>query len=391
MKKSVYESTPELEKEWDYDKNYPLTPHNVSYGSEKRIWWICKNGHGWQASAGSRSGKRHIGCPYCSGNKVCKENSLATVNPTLSKEWNNDKNDGLMPCDITWGSSKKVWWICKKGHEWKASVADRNNSSRKRGCPYCHGKKVCKDNSFGNLHPELLVEWDYNKNVKSPYDYTCGSAKRVHCICKNGHCWDAKIFNRVNGRGCPYCNGKKVCKDNCLATLNSSLSKEWSYKKNKLTPFDYTVNSAKKVWWECKKCNKEWESSISNRNNNGNGCPFCQGVTLKDGTHWDSIPEAYLYLVYKEEGKNFLPHVKYGSGMGASICDFYFPEENKYVEVTSFDKDSHNYESYLKVIERKRKFITDKNAIFEFIQLVVNKRIKDFVLKNVRQDIAKKD
>lgn len=39
-----------------------------------------------------------------------------------------------MPRDVTSKSSKKVWWRCEKGHEWKTAVNHRANGS---GCPIC--------------------------------------------------------------------------------------------------------------------------------------------------------------------------------------------------------------------------------------------------------------
>jgi len=53
--------------------------------------------------------------------------------------------DGLLPEDFTYGSEKKVWWICSKKHEWKSTVKDR---TRGRGCPYYSGKKPTKDNNL---------------------------------------------------------------------------------------------------------------------------------------------------------------------------------------------------------------------------------------------------
>lgn len=46
-----------------------------------------------------------------------KENCLAITNPELIEEWHPTKNT-LTLYDVTWGSSKKLWWICKFGHEW---------------------------------------------------------------------------------------------------------------------------------------------------------------------------------------------------------------------------------------------------------------------------------
>ncbi|HCJ56834.1 MAG TPA: hypothetical protein DHV55_05370, partial [Clostridiaceae bacterium] len=36
---------PDIAKDWDYEKNYPLTPQNVVVGSGKKIWWKCENNH----------------------------------------------------------------------------------------------------------------------------------------------------------------------------------------------------------------------------------------------------------------------------------------------------------------------------------------------------------
>jgi hypothetical protein len=65
-------------------------------------------------------------------------NDLATLNPTLAKEWNYRKNHELTPMDVKPNSSQKVWWECQKGHEWQATIANRNNG---RSCPYCANRK----------------------------------------------------------------------------------------------------------------------------------------------------------------------------------------------------------------------------------------------------------
>ena len=45
---------PELVCEWS-DKNAPLTPEQITYGSKKLYWWKGSCGHEWKASAKSRS------------------------------------------------------------------------------------------------------------------------------------------------------------------------------------------------------------------------------------------------------------------------------------------------------------------------------------------------
>ncbi len=68
-----------------------------------------------------------------------KEKQYVINNTDLLSEWNFEKNAplGYDPHKITTGSSKKVWWRCKKGHEWQTSVSHRSNGRR---CPKCFGE-----------------------------------------------------------------------------------------------------------------------------------------------------------------------------------------------------------------------------------------------------------
>ncbi|MBQ3109742.1 MAG: zinc-ribbon domain-containing protein [Clostridia bacterium] len=129
-----------LAEEWNYEKNNGLTPLDVLPNSNKKVWWKCGKGHEWQALIADRNNGR--GCPYCTGKKVLKGyNDLQTVNPTLAKEWNYDKNGELTPMEVAPNSGKKVWWKCSKGHEWQAIIQNRN---RGRGCPICAKEKRSK-------------------------------------------------------------------------------------------------------------------------------------------------------------------------------------------------------------------------------------------------------
>ncbi len=263
-----------LAKEWNYEKNSGLKPEDVMPNSSNKVWWRCQNGHEWQATISHRNNGR--GCPYCVGQKVLKGyNNLQTVNPTLAKEWNYEKNNELTPADVTPNSNKKVWWKCQNGHEWQAIIACRN---RGPGCPFCAGKKVLKGyNDLETLNPTLAKEWNYEKNNGlKPEDILPNSGQKVWWKCQNGHEWKATINNRNNGRGCPYCSGRYAVKgENDLQTVNPTLAKEWNYEKNNgLTPEDVMPNSGQKVWWKCSQ-GHEWQAKIQDRNN-GNGCPICR-------------------------------------------------------------------------------------------------------------------
>lgn len=56
-------------KEWDVDKNLPLTPDRVAHTSGVPVWWRCEKGHSWCTQVRSRS-KSSTGCPRCHEEKL---------------------------------------------------------------------------------------------------------------------------------------------------------------------------------------------------------------------------------------------------------------------------------------------------------------------------------
>ena len=285
-----------LMAEWNWEKNndFGFDPKTLTLGSDKKAWWICNEGHEWQASIGHRS--RGRGCPYCAGQKVLKgKNDLQTVNPTLAKEWNYEKNNGLTPADVMPNSDKKVWWKCSKGHEWQASISHR---SQGRGCPYCSGRKTLKGyNDLQTINPAVAKEWNYEKNNGlTPADVTPNSDIKAWWKCSNGHEWQATIGSRHKGSGCPYCSGRKTLKDyNDLQTINPEVAKEWNYERNgDLKPEHFTASSNKKVWWKCSK-GHEWQTTINSRNA-GCGCPVCSSERKT------SFPEYAIVYYLKKHG-----------------------------------------------------------------------------------------
>jgi hypothetical protein len=128
---------PSLVKEWHPTKNVQLKPYDVTPGSGKRVWWICQKGHEWQAVIYSRS--RGSGCPYCCKLKFSDDDSLVISNSSLRLEWHPTANGKLTPRDLTLNYPEKVWWICREGYEWKATVKDRTLGE---GCPVCNESMV---------------------------------------------------------------------------------------------------------------------------------------------------------------------------------------------------------------------------------------------------------
>ena len=186
---------PEIIKEWDYEKN-EILPENVAPKSGKKVWWICSNKHRWKAEIKDR---HKYGCPYCAGQKATEENNLEKSNPPFLNEWNYYKNQ-FVPKNYLPKSNKKVWWICKKGHEWKSAIYMRY----KRSCPFCSGRRATEENNITNF-PEIIKDWDYNKNNIDPKEITPKSHKKVWWKCEKGHSWIATVGSR-HIANCPHCS-----------------------------------------------------------------------------------------------------------------------------------------------------------------------------------------
>lgn len=124
--------------QWDSQQNDPYTPQTVTYGSKKKMWWRCKEGHAWKASIYTRTGSG-TGSPYCAGRKVLPGfNDLASTEPQIALQWHPGLNGSLTPEMVTSGTRRKVWWQCPEGHVWKAAIYSRTGQ-KKCGCPVCAG------------------------------------------------------------------------------------------------------------------------------------------------------------------------------------------------------------------------------------------------------------
>ena len=55
--------------------------------------------------------------------------------------------------------------------------------------------------------PELLNEWNYEKNNIMPSDISIWSKNKVWWKCKYGHEWASTMNSRQKKSGCPYCAG----------------------------------------------------------------------------------------------------------------------------------------------------------------------------------------
>jgi hypothetical protein len=249
-------------------------PTTVTSWARKKVGWKCGFGHQWEAAVSTRS--RGSGCPVCSGQAVLAGfNDLATVNPEIAAQ-----ADGWDPTTIAAGSGKMVGWKCGLGHHWEAVVQNRTSVDF---CPICSGQAVLAGfNDLATVYPEIAAQadgWD-------PTTLTVGSGKKVDWICELGHQFKARVFDRTNGVGCPFCSGRAVLVGfNDLATINPGLAAQaegWD-------PTTATAGSDKMVKWKCE-LGHIWKAQIYSRAH-GNGCPSCAV------SGFDPNQSSFLYLI----------------------------------------------------------------------------------------------
>ena len=306
----------ELMKEYNYKKNNKIDLENLTIGSGKKIWWVCKNGHEYECTVSHRVFENN-GCPYCSNQKILEGyNDLATTNPEALKYWDYGKNDkiNLHPNRLSKGTHKKAWWICDKGHSYEQEIRSKVNGV---GCPVCSNRIILKGyNDLATTNPELLKEWNYEKNEKNgitPYNISKGKEISVWWKCLNcGNDYSCYAYSKKENAGCPYCSGlKRIDGYNDIFTTEPLWKNAWDYSKNKINPNEISRMSRKKVWWICSNCQKSFCKSPCHVEHTVlcNECSVEKGVTRrirtlisKNGNFADKYPELAKEWDYEKNG-----------------------------------------------------------------------------------------
>ena len=330
----------QLLQEWTGldENNNPIDIHKISYGSNKKVHWKCKEGHTWIVKICTRTiGKTN--CPECAKLNSSQVNRKSRLNnrnilsiwcqtsgeygQQLLSEWTGlDENNNPIELDeVSYGSNKRVQWKCSKGHIWTAMVSNR---IKKMGCPYCSGRRVTEKNSLtawcntnSEYGQQLLQEWigiDENNNPIDINDMTYGSTKQVQWQCVKGHTWTATINHRTNRKiGCPYCYASKAaekcsflkwCQEN--REWGQRLLQEWtgSDEQNKPVELDeVSYGSEKKMHWKCSR-GHTWITAIYSRTSQKTGCPYCIPYNT-------SFPEQFIYHSLKQLFPNIIHRGKY--------------------------------------------------------------------------------
>lgn len=315
---------PELRKEWNDSRSYTEFLPNSTYEAS----WKCKEGHLFTSKICRRT-VRGDSCPYCSGKRVMKGfNNLFFTHPGLEEIWDSDRNT-VDPDNVSYGSHKKVWWRCDKGHSWLNKIQNVAISGAR--CHYCSGHKVLRGfNDITTTNPELLQFWDTEKNKEySPYEVSKGSAKKVWWICKEGHSFKRPIHKMLVNE-CPYCTNfpKTIATGiNDLKTKNPEVLRLWDYEKNTLDPTTIAPHSEEIAFWKCD-FGHSWEKDIK-KITTGERCPYCAGKRVLIG--FNDLESKCPKSVENWSKNNELPPNRYVEG-SEKIVEYFCPDTAKFFD-----------------------------------------------------------
>lgn len=123
------------------------------------------------------------------------EKRLSYLDKKISSEFDIQKNFPLTPDHFSIGSSKFVWWKCKKNHSYKAQIYERTRGGKQKGtgCPYCSGRYADDNNNLYVVHPDLRKYFDLKLNKISSKSLTPYSEKVVNWLCPKGHKWKMSV------------------------------------------------------------------------------------------------------------------------------------------------------------------------------------------------------
>lgn len=200
---------PDIAKEWHPVKNGDVTPDEVLATTTQRYWWRCENGHEWEASVRKRTSRGH-GCHQCSNQTVTVgENDLVSQHPDIANLFHPTLNPSVELAGLAEKSNKVVWWQCDNGYDHPYSRPVYRQVEAGGKCPYCSNRRVLPGfNDLQHVHPELISEWDFDKNDKDPWEVTSSASYRARWKCEEGHEWTSKVSSRTKNDRisvCPQC------------------------------------------------------------------------------------------------------------------------------------------------------------------------------------------
>lgn len=269
-------TNPELLKEWHPSRNTGISPYKVPAGSRKKVWWLCPNGHEYQASLLHR--KHGTNCPICNSGRqtsFAEQCVFYYVKKLYPDAMNRYKAPWLKRMELDIFISSINYAIEYDGAAWHRIENLKREQEKYKLCHENNIKLIRLRENFAPLGSDIA-------------DYQFGDKKDLYKT-KNLEIVLDQLLSFLNFAGFHHSIDINIERDkteiresflkseikNSFETLYPLIAKEWHPTKNGiLKPNMFKPHSDVKVWWICPVCKNEYQATIGSRSS-GTGCPIC--------------------------------------------------------------------------------------------------------------------
>ena len=300
---------------YDYSKAQYVNAHT-------KICIICPiHGEFWQTPNNHTHKTAPKGCPSCSGTKKLTTEEFITK----ARKIHGDKYDYSKVEYIN--NLTKVCIICPiHGEFWQTP----NKHLSGCNCPFCSHQSF-KDTKESFIEKARKIHGD--KYDYSKVEYVDSHTKVCLTCPKHGEFWMVPT-NHLCNKGCPK------CKNELIATLNSSNTLEFITKARKIhgDKYDYSkveyIKNNIKVCIICPQHGEFWQTPHSHLR--GQGCPICN----------ESHLENEIRMLLNNKKIEFKTQKRF-EWLGRQSLDFYIPKysiaiecqgEQHFVKIKMFNK-----------------------------------------------------
>ena len=320
----------QLIAEWDWKRNGILAPDMITCGSSKSVWWICKEGHEWEAQVKNRN--KGSGCPYCyhaRQRNLPSRNGLQKTHEEFLDDLHRRNPNELIIIGKYTTARSKIEWECKRCK--RHSFSSPKHLYTATGlCSKCMTAQTTEHMIENNeaVFLQRLQEREYPPELLESYKGMLKPIKVRCSVC--GYIWTATPSNLLR-----YLTACPECARNSRAKTHLNFVGELM----KINPYikvlgEYT-SSHTPIECRCMLCNYTWYPRPYSLLNGG-GCPNCNHSST---SFIEQLILISLKSAYPE--KNILSRDRITIGQE---LDIYLPEDRIAIEYGAW----HWHENRLK-------------------------------------------
>lgn len=319
---------PALSAEWHPTKNENLNPTEVSANSGKKVWWLCPNGHEYEAIVRDRN--QGTKCPKCDARRqtsFAEQAILFYVKKLFPDAIGKYKGIFKQSMELDVYIPSLNTGIEFDGCGWHNNDTVTEREIRKYNICREHGIKLIrfKERVFKTIVDEFgkkhKVEIEPRRDVADEI-YTINKVRTdgkelgptlqyvLDELDPKSNMWTRRNPFQIHStvqvdieRDISEIQKYLVKIDNNLAEKRPDVLDKWDYEANGyLKPEMFSVGSNEVVKWKCPDCGHKWKCSINSMTREGRfGCAECaksrsgktftKGVVKQRGSLAENMPE----------------------------------------------------------------------------------------------------